>query len=149
MCVCSYSFADCVQYDKIMTAHIARMLKKGTEDGYPKLKAEDDVPSSRSLYQANPLRQAKPESTQAHPVLSFLRAWPVNLTLEILRNRGFYPVQVKGSGMPNGKKWNNFAQFLYTFHAIYCDAEGLSRTQTLARQILLYLFYGTWSSSKR
>ena len=55
-------------------------------------------------------------------------------------------VQIKANDMPNGKLWNNFAQVTYTFYVHYCAAEGLQETSVMARQVLLYLFYGTWSS---
>lgn len=43
--------------------------------------------------------------------------------------------------------WNNFAQVIYTFHVHYCVAEGLTETCEMTRQVLLYLFYGTWIST--
>ena len=44
--------------------------------------------------------------------------------------------------------WNNFAEVVYTFYVYYCVAEGLQETSVLARQVLLYLFYGSWILSK-
>ena len=58
-------------------------------------------------------------------------------------------VQVKAKDMPSGQGgWNNFAEVVYTFYVHYCVAEGLQETSVLARQVLLYLFYGSWISCK-
>ena len=40
--------------------------------------------------------------------------------------------------------WNNFLQYYIEFHAHYCDIEGITITQDLGRQVLLYLCYGRY-----
>ena len=50
--------------------------------------------------------------------------------------------------MPNGEAWDNFAEVLYTYFIHYCAAEGLTMSHDLARDVLLYLFYGTWEHKK-
>ena len=58
-------------------------------------------------------------------------------------------VQIKAKDMLGGKRdWDNFAQVIYTFHVHYCFAEGLTETSEMTRQVLLYLFYGSWMSPK-
>lgn len=44
------------------------------------------------------------------------------------------------------RDWDNFAQVIYTFHVHYCVAEGLTETCEMSRQVLDYLFYGSWTS---
>ena len=59
-------------------------------------------------------------------------------------------VQIKAKDMPGGKRdWDNFARVIYTFHVHYCFAEGLTETSEMTRQVLLYLFYGSWMSPKK
>ena len=125
------------------------MIRQGDPLGRPILKPEDQVPDSLSVYVVNPLRQSNPDSTRAHHLLSFLRAVPVKEAVEIMKNMNLSPKQVKGHDMPNGIAFDNFVQVNVTFHAIYCDAEGLSKSSVLAREVLLYLFYGTYSTKKR
>ena len=125
------------------------MIRQGDALGRPILTPEDQVPNSRSVYVVNPLRQSNPDSTRAHHLLTFLRALPVQDAVERMKNLNLSPKQVKGRDMPNGIAFNNFVQVNNTFCAFYCDAEGLSKTSVLAREVLLFLFYGTYSTKKR
>jgi hypothetical protein len=45
--------------------------------------------------------------------------------------------------------WNNFSEVLYTFFALYCYYEGLLQSQTLTRQVLLYIFHGKYLHRKK
>ena len=158
-------------YPKVMAGHIALMIRDGDSLGRPILKPEDQVPDSRSVYVLNPQRQANPDSTRVHHALTFLRAVPVNGAVEVVKNMNLRPIQVKARDMPNGIAFNNFvqvacihdcftnkcvqlsrvvcAQVNNSFHVVYCDKEGLSKTSVLAWQVYLYLFYGTYSTKKR
>ena len=54
-----------------------------------------------------------------------------------------YPVRIKEL------QWDNFLQYLYRFHAYYCDLEGISRTDVIAFEVLIYLFYGKYHDKKK
>ena len=62
-----------------------------------------------------------------------------------------YPVGIKAVDMFNKTPWDNFAQCLYTFYVEYCFREGLSMTSDMSREVLLYIFYGTytWTYKKK
>ena len=47
--------------------------------------------------------------------------------------------------MPNGVEWHNYDVIYRTFHAVYCDLEGLSRTSDMATLILQYLYHAMWT----
>ena len=38
---------------------------------------------------------------------------------------------------------------LYTFYVLYCYYEGLTRSSTMARQVLMYIFYGKYLQKKK
>ena len=45
--------------------------------------------------------------------------------------------------------WDNFVQYGYTFHVHYCQLEGLDITSDLARDVLLYVFYGEYTDKSK
>jgi hypothetical protein len=137
-----YTFADCVKYRKVMKAHIAAEIKAGDDRGYPILKTGESVPNR--LYSLDSERSANPRSTKRHTDLPFLRAFPCNRAFRRMKNGCLYPILVKAASSPTGEDWSNFVQCRIEFRAHYCDLEGISRTNNLAREILLYMFYGTY-----
>ena len=52
------------------------------------------------------------------------------------------PVIINPTTTPKGLPWNNVAHCLYHYHAVYCAVQGIARTNTRSRQVLLYLFKG-------
>ena len=129
-----------------MKHHVKRMIDEGisAEDpqnknvGYPKLQPGDIVPRSQ-VYSLNPMRSSKPRATKTHSKLPFLRQYPVNGATTRMKNNCVYPVKIKSLN------WNNFLQYIYQFHAHYCDLEGLTMSQDMTRQVLLYLcYYGSY-----
>ena len=126
-----------------MKYHVKRMITAGisgageVHQGYPKILPGEEVPTNK-VYNLNPLRNSKPAATATHSSMPFLRQHPVNVAVERMKNRCIYPVKVKSNG------WNNFLQYFYEFHAHYCELEGITMTDTLARSLLLYLCYGTY-----
>ena len=142
-----YSFGDCVKYPAIMKHHVARSIKEGINgegefhQGYPKRKYDDYVPEGdAAIYELYPARNSRPRATKTHGSLSFLRQHSFNAAITKMKNACLYPVKLKG-----GTMWNNFPQCMYTLHVYYCELEGLARTQQLARKVLLYIFYGTYT----
>ena len=93
-----------------MATHIARMIKRGNDRGYPILKPMEVIPGADSVYVLNPLRQSNPDSTHAHQALPFLRANPVNNTVLIMKDNDMRPVMVKARDMPNGIAFNNIVE---------------------------------------
>ena len=75
----------------------------------------------------------------------------VSAAIRDLKNAGVYFVVIKAKDMPNGVRWTNFAVAGNMFVVYYCRREGIVRTQALARQILLFVFYGffTWVTRER
>jgi hypothetical protein len=108
------------------------------------MKARETVPTLNDIYEVRAGRTYRRFSTKPHPELQFLRYASVNGAVLAVKNRGVYVICVKAKDMPNGHKWDNFAQGLYIFWIEYCHREGLSLTSDLARRILLYLFFGTY-----
>ena len=111
--------------------------------GYPIIKDGETVPTDQ-LYCLNPMRNSRPRATKTHGALPFLRRHAVTESLIRQKNACLYPVKMKGK-----TNWDNFPQYLYTFHVHYCELEGLQMSHNLARQVLLYLFYGTYGSGKK
>ena len=139
-----FPFKACVKYERLMSARIAKCIADGNDDGFPIAK-EDEIPSDTKQYSLNPKRVSNPNATCAHSNLPFLRAHSVQVGVDGLKNRGLYPVELRPGDTPDkAQPWNNFAQVMYTFHVLYCDAEGLTTTNNLAREVLLYVFYGSW-----
>lgn len=148
-----YSFQDCVRYDKLMKYHVKRMVDEGirveevTDEqkekvGYPKLRIGETVPHG-DVYTLNPFRNSNPRATRTHTSLPFLRQQPVHAAVERMRNKCIYPIKVKNPS------WNNFLSYLYEFHVHYCDLEGLTLSQVMARKVLLYICYGTYIDKKK
>ena len=63
-----------------------------------------------------------------------------------LKSHGLSPVKVPAAWTPTKEEFNNFNMVLYCYYNYYCYFEGLSTTQMEARQVLLYLFYGTYQT---
>ena len=125
-----------------MKAHIAAEIKKGDERGYPRLKAGEVVPNRP--YTLTPDRGINPRSTKRHSDLVFCRAFPCNRAFRRMKNKCLHPVLVKALCSPTGAEWNNFVQCRHEWAVHYCDLEGISRTNNLAREIVLYVFYGKY-----
>ena len=105
----------------------------------------DFVPGVDSKYHVFDGRVLNRRNNKPHASLPFVRTPPNKKAIKKLRNLGYFPVQVL---MPNGKKWTNFTQVLWTYLIVYCDAEGLTRTHDMAGLVKLYVFYGFWMDSR-
>ena len=103
--------------------------------------AGDVVPGVDSKYTPFEDRLYNRRNNKPHTSLPFVRTPPNKKAILRLRNLGYFPVQVT---MPDGKKWSNFAQVIWTWYIHYCGAEGLTRTHSVAHLVLLYAFYGMW-----
>ena len=109
--------------------------------------AGEEVPKNE-VYQAKRNFLRAQGSNVRHKFLQYLRKNGVQHVVEKLKVLGFSPVACDASEMPHNKKWNNFAEVLYTFWILYCEYEGHSRTSKWARKLLLYLFYGYYDNHK-
>lgn len=144
-----YSYQDCIKYEELMSHHLKRMVKQGISadgkinQGYPIMKHDDEVPTN-VVYLLNPMRNSRPRATKTHSSLPYLRQHAVNATVIRMKDACLYPVKMKGD-----TNWNNFPQYLYTFHVHYCDLEGLDMSNDLAYKVLLYLFYGTYKQKSK
>ena len=68
--------------------------------------------------------------------LPFLRDGAVKHALTYMRNIGLMPMCIKPSSLPpeaQSQGYNNFAKVLLTFWAVYCFAQGLTRSSDIAR----------------
>jgi hypothetical protein len=132
-----------------MVYHIARMVKDGISgvgefnQGYPKMQDDEHVHAD-NVYTLNPMRNSRPRAVKTHSALPYLRQHAVNAAVTRMKDACLYPVKMKGE-----TNWNNFPQYLYTFHVHYCDLEGLEMSQNLARKVLLYIFYGTYKQNHK
>ena len=140
-----YGFGDCAEYPEVMDHHITVMTKSGdVKTGYPILKSGDTVPTIDDHYECTDRKKHKSYIDGEHKDIPLFRAVSVNKTLQHMVNGGWYPVSCTPDSMPTGERWDNFATCLYRFHALYCWCEGLSITSKEARDVLLYVFYGTY-----
>jgi hypothetical protein len=64
--------------------------------------------------------------------------------INALKNLCLYAIAIRAAEMPTEQGWNNFATVLYNFWIEYCFREGICITSDLARQVLMYIFYGTF-----
>ena len=132
-----------------MAHHVKRMVKEGVSgefeinQGYPIIKDDEEVPDSQ-VYLLYANRNSRRKAISTHGTLTYLRQHPVNAAVRRMKNACMYPVKIKGA-----THWNNFAQYIYTFHVHYCELEGLDKTNGLARLVLLYLFYGTYKQGQK
>ena len=123
-----------VNYDYIsLLRMISIVLSPASQEGCPVAQLYDA---------AEAMPNFKPNATKPHPQLTFMRGAPVNKCIEDLINRGLYPQKVRAPNMPNGVEWDNYDVVLRTFHATYCNMEGLSRSSDMAGLLLQYLFHG-------
>ena len=139
-----YTFADCSDYPEIMEHHVRNMIKSGDSRGYPVVKPDDVIPKIDDQYECSERKKHKSNQDGEHKDIPLFRAVSVTKTILYMVNGGWYPVSCTPASMPNGKRWDNFASCLYHFHALYCWLEGLARTSREAREVLLYVFYGTY-----
>ena len=125
-----------------------RLLDTSTYGDHIRVLAGDVIPGVKSTYETFEGRVKNRRSVTEQTELIFLRAVPCDAALKRLRAKGCYPIKIPASEMPNGAEWDNFAEALYTYFIHYCAAEGLTMSHVLARQVLLYLFYGVWEHKK-
>ena len=122
------------------------------ETGYPLMREGEKLPDfQHALYECSKSREYRKYLTKPHPELTFLRKACVVAAVDALKDRCMYPVGVKAADMFNNEPWNNFAQCLYTFYVEYCFREGLAMTSDMSREVLLFIFYGTftWTYKKK
>ena len=139
-----YTFRDCVENAEIMNHFVAKQMNCGDPtNGYPIVAKGEKIPDYRyAIYECNKSRVFQRHATKPHAELRFLRRACVIEAVVSLKNRCMYPIGCKGKDMPTNEPWDNFAQCLYTFYVEYCFREGLAMTSDLARQVLLFIFYG-------
>ena len=77
-----------------------------------------------------------------HPQLPFLRYTYVTAVMRKLRNMDYIPVMISAKEMPNGVAWNNFHKVLHAFRVYYMHCAGYTWDMDIARELLVYLFYG-------
>ena len=80
--------------------------------------------------------------------MSFSSQVSHSVACSALKNRGLYPVSVSASLTPHGEPFDNYNTCLYIYHVYYCLAEGITRVHSLARDVLLYLFHGTYKTGR-
>ena len=131
-------FNYAAKWPKLMKRVVKHLMKHGGDHGFPLLQVGEEVPHEGS-YKAHDHPSRAKGSKKTHKLLTFLNVSSVNKAVADLKDLGLYPVRCKY--MPDGSDWNNFAQVLYSFWILYCYYEGITRTQELARQVLVYLFY--------
>ena len=87
-----------------------------------------------------------PKALTAHHKLVPMRSAAVNEMINGLLERGLFPCAVKAKNTTSGNPFNNFNQCLYTAWVLYTQAEGLTRYHDLSREILIFLFHGTFTT---
>ena len=74
--------------------------------------------------------------------MPFVRKVSHMRAIQGLKNAGLTPLKMDPATRPDMTVWNNFAHVNIVYHVHYCAAEGLSRTDEMARLVLIYLFNG-------
>ena len=120
----------------------------GDSLGRPRLRPGEQIPT-RS-YKMSDVKSREgiksPKALTAHHKLIPMRSVAVNDMINGLLDRGLFPCAVKAENTTSGMPFNNFNQCLYTAWVLYIRAEGLTRYHELAREILIYLFHGTFTT---
>jgi hypothetical protein len=62
--------------------------------------------------------------------------------IQALKKLGLTPLKMDPATRPGHTVWNNFGHVIIAYHVYYCAAEGLSRSDEMARLVLIYLFQG-------
>ena len=141
-----YTFRDCVEHPDVRAHFITKCITQGDPvTGFPIRRTGETVPGQGDMYVCFQSRQFRRWATRPHPELKFMRAAAVNGAVNALKNLCMYAIAIRAVHMPTKQAWDNFATVLYNFWIEYCFREGLSITSDLARQVLLYIFYGTFS----
>ena len=74
--------------------------------------------------------------------MPFLRKVSHMRATKACKKAGLTPLKMDPATRPDHTIWNNFAHVNIYYHAHYCDAEGLTRTHTMARLVMIYLCKG-------
>ena len=150
-----FTFRDCVEHPVILQHFISTQMRAGDPaSGFPVLHPGDSDKVAKfddAVYECSKSRVFNRHATKPHGDLPFLRKACVVAAVDALKDRCLYPVRCKARDMPNDEPWDNFGQCLYTFYVEYCFREGLAMTSDLSRQVLLYIFYGSfvWTYRKK
>ena len=131
------AFKHAAKFPSLMTRLVKHLIKHGGDHGFPLLQVGEEIPHN-GTYTAHKSPGRAKGSKKAHKLMPFLNVSSVNKATADLKDLGYYPVRCK---MPGGGEWHNFAQVLYTFWILYCNYEGIVRTQDLARIVLTYCFF--------
>jgi hypothetical protein len=114
----------------------------------PPLQPDETVPDRHyalpELKKGQVMRTPAIKSTSfaKHAQLPFLRSTYVNAVMRKLRNLDYIPAMISKSEMPNGVAWNNFHKVLNAFRVFYMHYAGYTFGMDIARELLVYLFYG-------
>ena len=147
-----FSISDCVRYPAVCTHYVKMLIRNGNEtNGYPVLREGEEVPEPSRVYELLQSRRCVRSSKSPHPDLRFLRKASVAAATLACQNLDKAPIACRAVEMPNKAPWDNFADCLYHFWIHYCYGEGLDRTHDLAREVMLFVFYGKfrWTYVKK
>ena len=120
--------------------------------------ADEKVPPPNAHYDktnAPTLRQNR-RSIAEDVLFSFVRNTPSANAVEALKNLNCLPKKVVALGnlpddslMPPYLPWDNFKTCLLTYYAYYLHFEGLVFTHATARELLIYVFCGTYYFTRK
>ena len=143
------------EYFELMRAKIKwEESNTAKDDGSPTLTPKEKQWVDKGIwtkYEKKKRAEVLKETTRLmehHANFKYLRAGGVTYALRRMRDNNVYPLKMNPKYMPCGpdKKrlsWNNLSKCRRMFRAYYCSAEGVLMTQDKAREILIYIFYGT------
>lgn len=134
------SFDHAVKFLPLLHRLVRHLIKIGGDHGFPLLQPGEHVPHL-GVYHAHDGEGRTKGCKKAHKQLPFLNVSSVTKAITDLKDLGYYPVRCMKDHMPSGQEWNNFGEVLYVFWIFYCKYEGITRTQDLARIVLIYIFF--------
>ena len=122
-------------------------------DGYPMLTPKEKQLVAKGKW---PKYAKKPRATvmketrrcmSHHANFKFMRTGGVTYAFGRMRENNVTPLKMNPKFMPvsaDGQRlsWNNYSKCLRMFRAYYCNAAGIHMTQDMARELLIYAFYG-------
>ena len=80
-------------------------------------------------------------------LVRYVRGPPHRKAIEALRSLGLIPCAVRASETPTKEPFDNFNRVLLHYWIYYCHYEGYTTTLDETRRLLVYLYYGKYTTN--
>ena len=145
--ITSASFQEMNRFPQLLRVFVKYVLRTFCVHGKLKLRPGEVVPSGtykKDTVQRGTVLKETRRHMHPHSSFTFLRSGGVVYAFERLRDLGYFPQKMHPDTLPKslGKSWSNFGKIRVVFYVLYCYAQGLTMTNDVARQVLIYVFLG-------